>query len=163
MYAWCYYRSSFLYIHVQMLNIIQTVPSSVCCAKTSTESIVQHLQYMGNMFCVAFQRVHLKFHTIYLTHILKDVILYKVELVGALRLRGRVFETPFQIRSTGSPQVDVRSEVRNCGGVLVAYSVTDRSSLSTVRRLVGFVRNVRGRTDIPMVLVGMEILSILSP
>ena len=30
-------------------------------------------QYMGKIFCVEFQRVPLKFHTKYLTHILKDV------------------------------------------------------------------------------------------
>ena len=30
-------------------------------------------QWMGEIFCVEFQRVPLKFHTKYLTHTLKDV------------------------------------------------------------------------------------------
>ena len=30
-------------------------------------------QCMGQIFCVEFQMVHLKFHTKYLTHVLKDV------------------------------------------------------------------------------------------
>ena len=35
-------------------------------------------QCIGKIFCVEFQRVPLKFHTKYLTHTLKDTILYKV-------------------------------------------------------------------------------------
>ena len=35
---------------------------------------------MGKIFCVEFQRVPLKFHTKYLTHTLKDAILYNKEI-----------------------------------------------------------------------------------
>ena len=42
--------------------------------KFSTVNKIYIFQYMGNIFCVEFQRVPLKFHTNYLTHTLKDTI-----------------------------------------------------------------------------------------
>ena len=42
--------------------------------KFSTMYIKRTLQYMGNIFCVEFQRVPSEFHTKYLTHTLKDTI-----------------------------------------------------------------------------------------
>ena len=40
---------------------------------------LQIFQCMGKIFCVIFQRYPLKFHTKYLTHTLKDTILFDVE------------------------------------------------------------------------------------
>ena len=44
-------------------------------------------QCMGKIFCVELQRIHLKFHTQYLTHTVKMWILYNIELFRALRIR----------------------------------------------------------------------------
>ena len=42
---------------------------------------------MGKIFCVEFQRYHLKFHTNYLAHTLKDMFLYNIEILRALRFK----------------------------------------------------------------------------
>ena len=42
--------------------------------KFSPVNKIHIFQCMGKIFCVEFQRVHLKFHTKYLTHTLKDII-----------------------------------------------------------------------------------------
>ena len=42
---------------------------------------------MAKIFCVEFQRYSLKFHTKYLTHTLKDMILYNIEILRALRFK----------------------------------------------------------------------------
>ena len=44
-------------------------------------------QCMGKIFWVEFQRYPLKFHTKYLTHTLKDVILYNIEILRAVRFK----------------------------------------------------------------------------
>ena len=42
---------------------------------------------MGEIFCVEFQSYPLKFHTKYLTHTLKDMILYNIEILRAHRFK----------------------------------------------------------------------------
>ena len=42
---------------------------------------------MGKIFCVKFQKYPLKFHTKYLNHTLKDVILYNIEILRAIRFK----------------------------------------------------------------------------
>ena len=44
-------------------------------------------QCMGKIFFVEFQRYPLKFHTKYLTHTLKDMILHNIEILRALRFK----------------------------------------------------------------------------
>ena len=53
-------------------------------------------QCMGEIFCVEFQRCPLKFHAKYLTHTLKDIFLYKTEILRALKSKSShaFFETP---------------------------------------------------------------------
>ena len=53
--------------------------------KFSPANKIHIFQCMVKIFCVEFQRVPLKFHTKYLTHTLKDAILYDVEILRALR------------------------------------------------------------------------------
>ena len=49
---------------------------------------MQIFQCVGNIFCVEFQRYPLKFHTKYLTHTLKILFLYDVQLLRALGFKG---------------------------------------------------------------------------
>ena len=44
-------------------------------------------QCMSKVFCVELQRWTLKFHTKYLRHTMKDMILYNIEIVRTLRLK----------------------------------------------------------------------------
>ena len=53
---------------------------------------------MGDIICVAFQRKPLKFHTKYLTHALKERILFSIKSYGSSQIYElvNVFETPQQ-------------------------------------------------------------------
>ena len=55
--------------------------------KFSYVNKIHIFQCMGKIFCVEFQRYPLKFHTKYLTHTLKDMILYNMEILRALRFK----------------------------------------------------------------------------
>ena len=52
--------------------------------KMSCDKIWPAKTLMGKIFCVEFQRVPMKFHTKYLTHTLKDMILYNIEILRAV-------------------------------------------------------------------------------
>ena len=64
----------------------------------------------GKIFCVEFHGEPLKFHTKYLTHALKDTILYSIEILRALgfkssqvflkRFPGDSFKTAYQCKSS---------------------------------------------------------------
>ena len=55
--------------------------------KISPVNKIHIFQCMGKIFCVEFQRYPLKFHTKYLTHTLKDTILYNIGILRALRFK----------------------------------------------------------------------------
>ena len=55
--------------------------------KFSYVNKINIVQCMGKIFCVEFQRYPLKFPTKYLTHTLKDMILYNIEILRALRFK----------------------------------------------------------------------------
>ena len=55
--------------------------------KFSPVNKIHIFQCMGKIFCVEFQRYPLKFHTKYLTHTLKDMILYSIGILRALRFK----------------------------------------------------------------------------
>ena len=71
-------------------------------------------QCMGRIFCVEFQRGPLKFHTKYLTHILKDAILYSVESLKAVGDHKCFWNAPLDIKSK-SPHVLI---IANPSGIL---------------------------------------------
>ena len=58
---------------------------NLAALKFSPANKIRIFQCMGKIFCVEFQSVPLKFHTRYLTHIMKDEFLYNVEILRAGR------------------------------------------------------------------------------
>ena len=49
-------------------------PLNLSALKSSPVNKMHIFQYVGKISCVEFQRESLKFHTIYLSHTLKDMI-----------------------------------------------------------------------------------------
>ena len=53
--------------------------------KFSPMDKIYFFQCMGKVLCVEFHRYHLQFHTQYVTHTLKDMILYNIKILRVLR------------------------------------------------------------------------------
>ena len=74
-------------------------------------------QCMGKIFCMEFQREPLKFHTKYLIHTLKDVLLFTGEILRALRFRSSqdfLKCPPVTFRSHKENDINTRVWYRDC-------------------------------------------------